>query len=253
MNKGDWVKIEFTGRIKASGEIFDLTSAAEAKKHGLFDEKKEYGPMLIIAGAGAMMPGVEKHLLSMKVGEKKTFDVSPMEGAGIRKPELTKIVPLSKFLEKNINPFPGLWLNVDNRNCRIMSVAAGRVRVDFNHPLAGKELTYEIEVKEEITDKKERIKVLLAHYGLKGRVDAEGKSNVITLDSGNPFMKRIIEETLKKWGDTGPVEIKEKLKVEEMPVEKKEVHTEKHAAEEKAHSHEAHEKKAAEDAPEEKA
>lgn len=240
MNKGDWVKIEFTGRIKASGEIFDLTSAADAKKNGLFDEKKEYGPMLIIAGAGAMMPGVEKHIMTMKVGEKKTFDVSPMEGAGMRKPELTKVVPLSKFLEKNINPFPGLWLTVDNRNCKVMSVAGGRVRVDFNHPLAGKELTYEIEVKEEITDKKERIKALLAHYGLKGHVGGEGKANVVTLESENPFMKRILEETLKKWGDTGPVEIKAKQKAgDELKTaaagEKKE----------HAHSHEGHEKKEA--------
>jgi FKBP-type peptidyl-prolyl cis-trans isomerase 2 len=238
MNKGDWVKVEYTGMVKASGEIFDLTSAAEAKKHGIHDEKKEYGPSLIIAGAGSMMPGVEKHLLSMKVGEKKTFDVSPAEGAGPRKPELTRVIPLSKFTEKNMNPFPGLWVNIDNRNCRIMSVASGRVRVDFNHPLAGKELTYEIEIKEEIIDKKERIKALLDHYGLKGGVDADGKKNVITLDKDNPFMKRIIAETLKKWGDTGPVEFFEKEK--QKAAEKKEIEK-AHSA----HSHGAHEKKEA--------
>ncbi|MFH0956639.1 MAG: FKBP-type peptidyl-prolyl cis-trans isomerase, partial [Candidatus Aenigmatarchaeota archaeon] len=70
MNKGDWVRIEYTGKVKANGEIFDITSAAEARKHGIFEEKKEYGPSLIIVGAGSMMPGVEKHLLSMKVSEK---------------------------------------------------------------------------------------------------------------------------------------------------------------------------------------
>ncbi|MFH0956858.1 MAG: hypothetical protein V1813_03275, partial [Candidatus Aenigmatarchaeota archaeon] len=166
------------------------------------------------------------------------FDVSPGEGAGPRRPELTRVIPLSKFTEKNMNPFPGLWVNIDNRNCRIMSVTSGRVRVDFNHPLAGKELTYEIEIREEITDKKERIKALLDHYGLKGGVDADGKKNVITLDNDNPFMKRIIAETLKKWGDTGPVEFFEKEK--QKAAEKKE--TEKAHS---AHSHEAHEKKKA--------
>jgi FKBP-type peptidyl-prolyl cis-trans isomerase 2 len=229
MNKGDWVRIEYTGKVKASGEVFDITSAAQAKKLGIHDEKKEYGPSLVIVGAGSMMPGVERQLLSMKVGERKAFDVSPAEGAGQRRPELTKVIPLAKFTEKNMNPFPGLWINIDNRNCRIMSVTSGRVRVDFNHPLAGKELTYEIEIKEEITDKKERIKALLDHYGLKGGVDADGKKNVITLDSENPFMKRIIEETLKKWGDTGPVEFREKHKAGE-----------EKAAEKEAHGHEGH-------------
>lgn len=210
MKNGDWVRINFVGRVKATGDVFDASSEADAKKYGIFDEKKKYGPSLVILGAGNMMPGVEKELLGMKVGEKRTFDVSAKEGAGQRRPELIRVISSSKFMEKGINPFPGMWVNIDNRNCKVMAVSGGRVRVDFNHPLAGKELTYEAEIKEDITDRKERVKALLDYYGLSGKVDSEGKKNVITLDKDNPFMRKIIDETLKKWGAMDAVEFKSK-------------------------------------------
>ncbi len=210
MKNGDWVRIHFLGKIKATGDVFDASREADAKEHGVYEEEKKYGPSLVILGAGTMMAGVEKQLLGMKVGEKRSFDVAPKEGAGPRKPELIRVLPASKFMAKGMNPFPGMWVNIDNRNCKVISVTSGRVRVDFNHPLAGKELSYEVEITSEITDKKERIKALLDYYGLTGSVDATTGKNVVTLDKDNPFMRRIIEDTLKKWGDTGPVEFKSK-------------------------------------------
>jgi FKBP-type peptidyl-prolyl cis-trans isomerase 2 len=203
MKRGDWIRINFTGRVKATGEVFDVSREADAKKYGIYDKEdksKKYGPSLVILGSGSMMPGVERELLEMKVDEKKSFDVSPRDGAGQRKPELIRVLPLSKFLEKNMSPFPGLWVNIDNRNCKVIAVSGGRVRVDFNHPLAGKELSYDVEVTEEIRDRRERIRALLDYYGLEGRVETDGKKNVVTLEKDNPFMKRLIEETLKKWG-----------------------------------------------------
>jgi len=200
MKRGDWIKINFTGRIKATGEIFDLTGKEEAKKEDVFDEKKKYGPVLVIMGGGFIIPGVEKQLLEMKTGEKKKFDVSPAEALGPRKRELLRVVSVSKFIQKNINPYPGMWINIDGRNCKVLSVSGGRVRVDMNHPLAGKILSYEVEVTEEIKGTGKRVESLLDYYDLRGKISITGKKVGIETESEvNPMVSRLVGETLKKW------------------------------------------------------
>jgi len=200
MKKGDWVRINFLGKIKSTGEVFDLTREEDAKENGIFDEKKKYGPVLIIIGGGMIIPGVEKELMGMEVGENRSFDVKPQEALGPRRVELIRVIPAAKFVQKNINPFPGMWVNVDGRSCKIQSVSAGRIRVDFNHPLAGKELSYSIEIADEITDAKKRVESLADYYGVNGHVAITEKKATITVDKEvNPIIRKLIEETLKKW------------------------------------------------------
>ncbi len=201
MKKGDWIKINFLGRVKATGEVFDLSKEDDAKKHGLFDEKKSYGPSLVILGAGFIMPGVERHLLGMKVGEKKSFDVSPDEGAGPRKPELIKVVSYSSFTKKQITPFPGLVLQTDAGNCKVLAVSGGRVRIDYNHPLAGKELSYDVEITGHIKTPKERVEALLDYYRIPAQVSVANRNATITVDKTHSFVEKLVTETLKKWCD----------------------------------------------------
>ena len=200
MKKGDWVKIEFTGRVKATGEIFDLTSEEEAKKHGIHDPKKKYGPVLTILGAGMIMPGVDHELMKMNAGESREFDIKPEDALGPRRPELIKIFSISKFTHDKITPFPGMWVNIDGRNARIQTASSGRVRVDFNHPLAGKELSYRLKIDGEINDIHRRVEALLDYYGVEGKVTVTEKKVDIGLEKDiNPIIKKLIEETLKKW------------------------------------------------------
>lgn len=200
MKQGDWIKINFLGRVKATGEVFDLTREEDAKKHGIQDQKKRYGPVLVILGGGFIIPGVEKQLLSMEPGEKKGFDVGPAEALGPRRPELLRVISIAKFSGQNITPFPGLVLNVDGRNAKVLSVSGGRVRMDFNHPLAGKELHYDVEIVGKVTGKKEMVDSLLDYYGMKAAVTVTGKKAAIKPETEpNPIVKRLIEETLKKW------------------------------------------------------
>jgi hypothetical protein len=107
---------------------------------------------------------------------------------------------MSKFSEQKITPFPGLVLNIDGRNAKVRSVAGGRVMMDFNHPLAGKELHYEVEILEQVKEPKKMVESLLAYYGLGGKVTIAGKRASITLDKpANPVVKKLVEETLLKW------------------------------------------------------
>ncbi len=200
MKSGDWVKINYLGTAKATGEVFDLTSEADAKEHGLYDGKKKYGPVLTIIGGGMVIPGVERELLQMKVGETREFDVGPADALGPRRPELIKVISISKFAAQKITPYPGLVLNIDGRNAKVRSVTGGRVMMDFNHPLAGKELHYRLGIVKQLKDPGEMVESLLEYYGLEGKVTIAGKKADISLDKdANPVIKKLVEETLKKW------------------------------------------------------
>lgn len=219
MKKGDWIKVHTLEKVKATDDVFGVTRAEEAKKHGVFDEKKKYGPTLVILGAGFIIPGVENHLLDMKVGERKSFSVLPKDAFGPKKRELIRVVPMSKFIEKNISPFPGMPIQIDNRQCKVLFVSGGRVTVDYNHPLAGKELTYEVEITSEVKDVSERVHALMDYYSLEGSVSAAAKKVTITTEKKtNEFLHRLLAETLKKWcGGVDNVEFKDKEKKAEAP------------------------------------
>ena len=68
---------------------------------------------------------------------------------------------LKKFSEHKIKPFPGLQINIDNVLGTVRSVSGGRVLVDFNHPLAGRDVIYEVKINTVVTDKKIQISALI--------------------------------------------------------------------------------------------
>ena len=200
MKDGDFLEIEYVGRISGTNEIFDLTSEEIAKKEGIFDPKQKYGPALVIVGAGMAIPGVEKQLNSMKVGEEKEFSVKPEDGFGKRNIKLIKIISLANFTRENINPVPGIFVTINGRQAKIQSVSGGRVRVDFNHPLAGKELLYHLKIIRKLDTVPDKIKALLKYYGL----DCEPlfKEGKLIIRSEKPIQNKIqdiLKKTITKW------------------------------------------------------
>jgi len=161
LKDGDFIRIDYVGKISESGQIFDLTKEDVARKNGIFNPDFKYGPVPVIIGANMLVKGLEKELKRMKVGEKKKIKVKPEDGFGKRNEKLIKLIPLSYFKKQKITPYPGLLININGIIGRVLSISGGRVRVDFNHPLAGKTLEYEVEIKERITDKKEKIYAIL--------------------------------------------------------------------------------------------
>ncbi len=204
MKKGEMVLIEYVGRIKSTGQIFDLTSEELAKKEGLYDPRLKYGPVAVIVGAGHVIRGVDKALEHMKEGEKKTFVIKPSDGFGERDPRLVKTMSEKTFKKEGITPVPGMELSSSLGRMRILSVNSGRVKVDLNHPLAGKELEYEIEIKKRVTDPVEKLSRLVGfHTGLDEKhynARTQGKKGIVEVDIELPEgVKKIIEEEAREY------------------------------------------------------
>ncbi|AFK22924.1 peptidylprolyl isomerase [Pyrococcus sp. ST04] len=166
VNKGDVIRIHYVGKVKDTGKIFDTTYENIAKEAGIYNPNGIYGPVTIAVGAGHVISGLDKRLIGLEVGKKYTIEVPPEEGFGLRDPKLIKVFTLGQFKRQGIIPYPGLEVEVTTENGkklrgRVLTVSGGRVRVDFNHPLAGKTLIYEVEILEKIEDPIEKIKGLI--------------------------------------------------------------------------------------------
>jgi FKBP-type peptidyl-prolyl cis-trans isomerase 2 len=91
-------------------------------------------------------------LLKAQAGKQQTVKIAPEHAFGNRNPELVRIIPESVFKEQKIQPVAGLIVNLDGRLARIQSASGGRVRVDFNHELAGQDVEYSFKIVEELTE-----------------------------------------------------------------------------------------------------
>ena len=161
MEKGDFVIIDYVGRIKETGEIFDTTIEDVAKKEGVYEEGRIYEPKLVVIGEGWILKALEEKLLEMDEGQKATIEIPPEQAYGKRDPEKVRIIPLRRLVSKGITPRPGMRVNVDGRIATVRTVGAGRVQLDFNHPLAGKTLVYEVTIVKKIEAAREKIKALI--------------------------------------------------------------------------------------------
>ncbi len=127
-------------------DLFDTTNQELAEEHDKFDEKRVYAPQPIVVGKGRIFPGWEESLRSVKVGEKTVVEIPPDKAAGERDPRLVELHSIREFVRKEIAPEVGKEVVLGNKKGTITAVTAGRVRVDFNNPLAGRTLKYEYTV-----------------------------------------------------------------------------------------------------------
>jgi len=171
VKKHDFVEIEYTGRIKGENSIFDTTNEKIAKENGLHDKDAEYAPAVICIGENMLLKGLEEQMVGKETEKEYAFEVSHENAFGKRDAKLIQLIPTSKFRQQNIQPIPGLQLNIDGVFGVVKTVSGGRCMVDFNHPLAGRDLVYNVKINKIVEDIKEQLQSLLkAHLHIK---DAE--------------------------------------------------------------------------------
>lgn len=161
IKKNDFVEIEYTGRLKESNVVFDTTQEKVAKDNELYDKNADYSPLIICVGENHILKGLEEQIIGKETGKEYAFEVSSDNAFGRKDTKLIQLVPTNKFRRQNIQPFPGLQLNIDGIFGVVKTVSGGRCLVDFNHPLAGKDLVYDVKINQIVDDTKEKIKSLL--------------------------------------------------------------------------------------------
>lgn len=142
---GDFVVFNYIGRFEA-GEIFDTSYEDVAKENGIYVEDREYGPLGVNVGVGEIIPGLDEALIGMEIGEKKTITIPPEKGYGMPNPELIIEVPITEFSNVGIEPIQGMYVMTDSGIAKITKVGEENVTLDFNHPLAGKTLIFEVKI-----------------------------------------------------------------------------------------------------------
>lgn len=156
MKKHDFIKIDYTGKLE-DGSVFDTTDADTAKQAGLGNENSKFGSVTICLGENHILPGIEELMIKQ---EQKEYDITldPENAFGKKNAKLLKLMPMKVFRKQKIQPFPGLEVNIDNQFGIVRSVSGGRVIVDFNHPLSGRKLIYNVKFHGVVTDVLEKAK-----------------------------------------------------------------------------------------------
>ena len=116
----------------------------------VLDSSDDAGPLQFLAGYGNIVPGLEREMIGMKIGQSKKVVVNPEDGYGEFDDEAFMDVPRNEF-PSDMEIEEGLELTVtdedgQNQYARVESITNETVRLDFNHPLAGAELHFEVKV-----------------------------------------------------------------------------------------------------------
>jgi peptidylprolyl isomerase len=134
---GDTVKVHYTGTL-ADGEVFDTSAERE--------------PLEFTLGQGQLIPGFEKAVVGMSVGDSTEIDIPSDEAYGEVREDLIISVPKDQ-LPDDVEPQVGMQLQVNQPNgqpvpVRVAEVGETELKLDANHPLAGKDLKFQIELVE---------------------------------------------------------------------------------------------------------
>ncbi len=132
------VKVHYTGKLTETGQVFDSSLERE--------------PLEFTLGQGMLIPGFEEGIIDMEVNEKKTIDIPKDKAYGETREDLFHKVSKEQ-LPKEISPEVGMGLISKNpdgseQQLRVAAVNDDHIIVDANHPLAGQDLTFEVEVLE---------------------------------------------------------------------------------------------------------
>jgi FKBP-type peptidyl-prolyl cis-trans isomerase 2 len=232
--KGEFILIDYVAKVKETDEVFDTSIAEKAKEAKIYRENTVYEPMLVVVGEGWVLKGLDDQLIGLEVGKKAVIEVPPKKAFGPRDPSKIRLVPLRKFREQNITPYPGLEVEIDGKLAVVRSVGAGRVQVDFNPPLAGRTLIYEVEVKKKLETLEEKVKALI-HRRIptipiekfstefsNGELKIFIPEDALLLDRLQPAKRGLVTDILKLLSEVKAIVFVETYKRKEAEKEKKE-------------------------------
>jgi FKBP-type peptidyl-prolyl cis-trans isomerase 2 len=210
MDQGELVLIHYTG--KTDGEVFDTSREEVAEENGL-DTEQDFKPAPVLVGEQYVIEGLEEAVEEMEVGDSETVSVEPEKGYGERDSEDVEVYRESEFESQGIeNVRRGDELMIGNRRGRVLSNESGRVRIDFNHPLAGQELEYDVEVVESVEDDEEKARYIFSYRLGHGEISFEDETAIVTHDHDHEIpqhLKDTVRTEILEYTDLEDVEFEE--------------------------------------------
>ena len=169
IKNGDFVLANYTLKVKESGDVVDTTIESVAKEKGLHHEHEgteetdihRYEPFFIVVGEGWVPKGLDEGLVGLETSQTSTIEVPPDKGYGTRDASKVRLVPLRRFRNEGITPVPGIQVTLEGKVGQVRTVGAGRVQVDYNHPLAGRTLVYEVSIQNVIEKIEDKIRSII--------------------------------------------------------------------------------------------
>jgi peptidylprolyl isomerase len=169
IKNGAFVLANYTLKVKESGDVVDTTIESIAKEKGIHHEHEgteeadvhRYEPLFVVVGEGWVPKGLDEGLVGLDTGQSSTVEVPPDKGYGTRDPSKIRLVPLRRFRNEGITPVPGIQVTLDGKIGQVRTVGAGRVQVDYNHPLAGRTLVYEVSIQNIVEKTEDKIRSIV--------------------------------------------------------------------------------------------
>lgn len=166
-NKGSLIQVDYTAKVKDTGDVFETTLEEEAKKHDIYDPNVKYQPKLVSVGESWVLKGLDEALANTNVGDKLTVEVTPDKGFGERDSSKVRMVPLRKLGEDAEKVSVGDTIELEGRKGIVRFIGSGRIQVDFNHRYAGKTIEYDVHVVKALdTDEDKILGILKRHIPL---------------------------------------------------------------------------------------
>ncbi len=224
----EFYEIDYTGRIKRTNEVFDTTREDVAKGEGIFNSKTLYQPEIITREDG-VVKGLIDQVKKMDEGEEKEVEVPSKKAYGPRDPGKIDLVPKKDFKKTEVTPIPGLTVLLDGQPAKIQTVSGGRVRVDFNNPLAGKDLKFKVKLIKKFKKDSEKAKALMRKLTpyKEEEIKLEEKENSLSihvpegkLGKEKEEVKKILADRIKESTSYGEIKIEEYKEKENKEEEK---------------------------------
>ena len=149
MEEGTIVHVDYELYNNETGDLIETTREAVAKEHENHQEDRTYEPMVCIVGGGQLIPGFEAALGEAKKGKETEIVIAPADAYGEKDTEQIETISIDKLNRAVKDPnslYLGAPVTINGRQGQLSYLAAGRARIDYNHPMAGKKLIFDLEV-----------------------------------------------------------------------------------------------------------
>ena len=164
MEDGAIIHVDYDLFSGETGDLIETTREDIAKEYEMHQEGITYSPMVCVVGNGNLIPGFETALKEAKVGTEVTVEIEPAEAYGEKDASMVETISIDKLRRAVQDPnslYLGAPVNINGRQGYLSYLAAGRARIDYNHPMAGKTLKYVFTVVKEVKGKEDKVLGLL--------------------------------------------------------------------------------------------